>query len=93
MDKPFIVETRGSTRDFLRKLTFVARVFHRGEVRSSSLAPTALRQVGVPPEIPANERVYRASFDVGELSVDDHVVLEVNDSEGTPVTKFFLQLK
>ncbi len=92
-EKPFTVESRDSTLDFLRKLTFVARVFHRGEMHSESVKPESLRQIGVPPEIPAKERIYRASFEVGELSVDDHVVLEVNDAEGSPVTKFFLQLK
>jgi hypothetical protein len=91
-EKPFRIDSKTPMQDFLKGLTFVARVFHPGELKAQTVRPTSVRTVGVPLNIGANERVFRASFDVGPLSVRDHVVLDVNTADGTPVSKFFLQL-
>ena len=91
-EKPIRIDSNTPMQDFLKGLTFVARVFHPGELEAKTVRPTSVRNVGVPLNIGADERVFRASFDVGPLSVRDHVVLEVNTADGTPVSKFFLQL-
>ena len=92
-DKPEKLDCKARMDDFLSKLDFVARVFHPGDLSAEVVRPLSVRIVGIPAEIAAAERVYRAEFDFGPLSVSDHLVLEVNDPDGAPVTKFFLQLK
>ena len=92
-DKPYQIESKSPIQEFLRGLTFVARVFHPGELDARTVQPLNVKSVGVPLNIGADERVFRASFDLGAVSIDDHVVLQVNTSDGTPVSKFFLQLK
>ena len=92
-DKPEKLDCKARMDDFLANLDFVARVFHPGDLSAEEVRPLSVRIVGIPAEIAAAERVYRAEFDFGPLSVSDHIVLEVNDPDGSPVTKFFLQLK
>ncbi|MBV9669370.1 MAG: hypothetical protein JOZ43_00310 [Acidobacteriales bacterium] len=92
-DRPVTLDSHEPVEDFLRQLTFVARLSRAGDLFSTRVEPTRVRQIGIPPNIPAAERVYRAEFDLGKLSVDDHVVLEVNGENGEPLTKFVLPLK
>ena len=89
-EEPTSIDANADIQAFLGDLTFVAKVF-RGldEVR---FEPVSVRQVGLPLSVPADERIYRAAFDFGKLDVNDHVVLLVNTSDGTPIAKFFLQL-
>jgi hypothetical protein len=44
--------------------------------------------IGVPAEIESDERVFRVSFDVGEVPVTDRMVLEVTTPEGEDLTHF-----
>jgi hypothetical protein len=44
--------------------------------------------IGVPAEIAYDERVFRVSFDVGQIPVSDRVILEVTSPEGEGVTHF-----
>jgi hypothetical protein len=92
-EKPLRIDSKKPVQEVLKGLTFVARIFRPGELEAKTVRPTSVRSVGIPLNIGADERVYRASFDVGAVSINDHVVLEVNTSDGTPVSKFFLQLK
>jgi hypothetical protein len=92
-EKPLSLDVKAPLEEFLRKLTFVTKVYHRDTMDTRKLAPADVRHAGIPPEIAASERVYRASFDIGEVPIEDNVILEVNAEDGTPVTKFFLQLK
>ena len=92
-EEPYKLEVNTPIDAFLKELKFRARVSHPGELVSTTLRPTSVRVVGVPLNIAAAERVYRASFDVGPLSVSDHVVLEVSSADGTLVSKFIFQLK
>lgn len=92
-EKPYKIEVNAPIETFLKGLKFRARISHPGELVSTMLQPSSVQVVGVPLDIASAERVYRANFDVGPLSVSDHVVLEVSSAEGTPVSKFILQLK
>ncbi|HEY0566014.1 MAG TPA: hypothetical protein VGC88_10550 [Terriglobales bacterium] len=92
-DEAFPVESNASTDEFFKHLKFVARVFRNGDIDADIMQPMSLQNVGVPLDVPSDERVYRASFDFGKLSVNDHVVLLVNTDDGSPVAKFFMELK
>lgn len=92
-EEPYQVDVKDPVLMFLKGLKFSARIFHSGELIPKTLSPSEVQVIGIPFDIAAAERVYRANFDVGALSVDDHVVLEVSSAEGTLISKFFLQLK
>lgn len=92
-DRPFDIESRMTVPEFLKTLSFTARIFRASNMDCQVVHPASVRNVGIPLDIAAAERVYRASFDVGPLSVEDHVVLEVTTPDGAPVSKFFVQLK
>lgn len=92
-EEPYQVDVKDPVLTFLKGLKFSARIFHSGELISKTVGPSEVQVIGIPFDIAAAERVYRANFDVDALSVDDHIVLEVSSAEGTLVSKFFLRLK
>lgn len=90
LDKPYVFETKQSLNDFLLGLKFKVEVFRGMKMRT--LEPTEVRMIGVPADQPYDERIYRASFDMGDTRVDDRIVLEVFDSSGERVMKFHLDM-
>ena len=86
---PTAVECSKSLNDFLLDMHFTAQVFRGMEMRE--VRPTRVWMIGVPSDEPSDERIYRASFDFGNLRPDDRVVLLLTDSNGARLTKFHLE--
>jgi hypothetical protein len=76
--------------DYLLNLKFRLRIFHGLEMRE--FEPREVKLIGVPADVPYGERIYRASFDIGQVSLEDRLVLEVFDADGTRVSKFHLEV-
>ncbi|MBV9610341.1 MAG: hypothetical protein JO187_12350 [Acidobacteria bacterium] len=74
---------------YLLGLRFRLKIFHGLETRS--LEPQVVRLVGVPAEVPYDERVYQVSFKLENVPVEDKVVLEVLSPEGQRISKFHLE--
>ena len=87
---PYPVRAEGSVNDYLLKLGFRLKVFHGIEMRE--LEPTLVKLIGVPGDVPYNERVYRVSFALGKVPLEDRIVLEVLDPAGERVSKFHLEV-
>jgi hypothetical protein len=73
-------------RDLLLKLGFRLKVYDGLDMHE--IAPDSVTMIGVPAEIAYDERVFRVSFDVGEVPVTDRMVLEVTTPEGEGLTHF-----
>ena len=73
-------------RDLLLKLGFRLKVYDGLDMHE--IAPDSVTMIGVPAEIAYDERVFRVSFDVGEVPVTDRMVLEVTTPEGEALTHF-----
>jgi hypothetical protein len=65
-------------------------VFHG--LRQTIVEPAAVKMIGVPDDMPYDERIYRVAFDLGDVSLDDRIVLEVLTPSGERLCKFHLDL-
>lgn len=87
---PFPLEPELSPNDFLLQLGFRLKVF-RG-LHQAVFEPDEVALIGVPADVPYNERIYRVSFDLQRIPVEDRVVLEVLAPGGDRLCKFHLDL-
>jgi len=78
--------TGDDPKEFLLKLGFRLKVYDGLDVHE--VAPASVTLIGVPAEIAYDERIFRISFDVGQLPVTDRMILEVTSPEGEDVTHF-----
>ncbi len=90
VDSQNVTET-GDLNSFLLGLHFRLKSF-RG-LQMTELQPSSVRLIGVPADVPYQERVYRVSFDTGEFPVSDRLVMEVLSPKGQLLTRFHLELE
>jgi len=84
------IETGANLNDFLLKLRFRVKIFRGMDART--VEPQEVRVIGMPADEPYNERIFRASFDVGDVNIDDRLVLEVIDGDTHQrISKFHLE--
>jgi hypothetical protein len=51
-----------------------------------------VKLVGMPMDVPYDERIYRVSFDLGEVPLADRIVLEVLSPREERLTRFHLDM-
>jgi hypothetical protein len=73
----------------LRTLKFRLKIFNGLQVHT--LEPASVRMIGVPADVPYDERVYQVSFNIGSVPIDRRIVLEVLDSTDARLCKFHLE--
>ena len=88
-DPPYPLKNQLPMDALLKSLSFRVKIF-RG-LHARTVEPTAVRMIGVPPDVPYNERIYEAQFNVGEVPVDEKIVLEVLTPKGERLCKFHLE--
>jgi hypothetical protein len=84
------IMTQDDPQHFLLNLGFKLRVYHGLETHE--LPAHAVELIGVPADIPYDERVFRLSFEVENLPVTDRVVLVILSPQDVPVTHFAFAL-
>ena len=87
---PLEVQTSSTPEQFASHLHFRLKVFHG--VDAQTLEPTESKIIGVPLDMPYDERIYRIAFKLNEIPVSDRMMFEVVDETGARVAKFHLQL-
>ena len=89
-EAPYPIDINSSLNDFLLSLKFRLKIFRGMDARE--LEPEETKVIGVPADEPYNERIFRTSFDVGDVKIDDRLVLEIyagnNDQR---ISKFHLE--
>jgi len=80
------VTTTFIPQQFLMKLRYKLKVYRGLERRV--LFPQSVKIIGVPADLPYDERVYRVKFDVDNLAVTDRMVLEVLSPQDELLTHF-----
>jgi hypothetical protein len=88
--EPFPLHTSLSENDYLLNLRFRVKIFHG--LRQKIVDPESTEMIGVPADIPYDERIYRVAFDLDQVPMDDRVVLEVLAPSGERLCKFHLDL-
>ena len=76
--------------DLLLKLRFRMKSYHALQVRE--IPPESIQMIGVPGDIPYDERIYRLSFNLADVPVTDRCVLEVLSPDGARLTRFHFDL-
>jgi hypothetical protein len=84
------IMTPDDPQEFLLKLAFKLKVYHG--LQTHELPPQSVEIIGMPADVPYDERVFRLSFDVENLPVTDRVVLVVLSPQEEPVTHFAFAL-
>ena len=90
VDPTDALNTPERPEDLLLKLKFRLKAYHGLDVRE--IPPESVRIIGVPADIPSDERVYRVSFNVEKLPITDRCVLEVLSPDGERLAKFHFDL-
>ena len=81
------------TRRRVRLFFFVHARFQAAALPAQrQVAPVSVQLIGVPQDVPYDERVYRVTFDVGDLLVTDRCVLMVLSPDGERLTRFHFNL-
>jgi hypothetical protein len=75
---------------WLKNLSFRLKIFSGVEARE--IEPASTKHLGMPPDVPYDERIYLVSFDVKDVPCTDRLVLEVFGPDGTRVGRFHLEL-
>ena len=78
--------TADDPQAFLLKLRFRLKIYDGLDMRE--VGPDSVTMIGVPAEIASDERIFRVSFDVGQIPVTDRVILAITSPEGEDVTHF-----
>ena len=87
---PLEVLTSATPEQFESHLHFRLKIFHG--VDAQTVVPFESKIIGVPPEMPYDERIYRISFKLPDVPASDRIMFEVLDDAGARVAKFHLQL-
>jgi len=80
----------GDLNSFLLGLRFRLKVFQG--LKMQIVKPTSIHLIGVPSDVPYEERVYRVSFETGDFPVDARLVMEVFSPGGALLSRFHLEL-
>ncbi len=88
---PLAVKSPVPLNDFLLGLQFRIKIFHGLHVRVAQ--PADIHMVGIPADVPYKERIYRVSFQLPAVPVQDRMVLEVLSPEGARLARFHFELE
>ena len=87
---PFPISANVAANDYLLHLQFRFVVFDG--LRQTVVQPETVEMIGMPGEVPYDERIYRVVVDLPHVPLRDRVVLEVRDPDGERICKFHLDL-
>ena len=87
--EPMPFECTKSLNDFLLDMHFQMQIFRGIEMRQVKTLKAEM--IGIPADEPSEERIYRATFKLGDVRPDDRIVLVVTDGSGARLSKFHLE--
>ncbi len=87
---PLAVKSPTPLNDLLLGLQFRIKIFHGLHVRE--VAPADIHMIGVPADISYKERIFRISFQLPSVPVQDRMVLEVLSPQGERLARFHFEL-
>jgi hypothetical protein len=87
LDDPVSVITfAGNPQQLLLQLKFRIKAYHG--LRMREIEPESIEMIGMPADVPSDERIYRVAVNIGDMPVVDRVVIEVLSPEGEVLTHF-----
>jgi len=73
-------------QELLLNLKFRVRVYHALEARE--IVPQSIEMIGVPADVPSDERIYRITINADKMPITDRLVVEILSPRGEPLTHF-----
>jgi hypothetical protein len=89
-DRPFPTKATESLPELFLKLHFRLKIFHGLNYRY--VQPSYVDDIGMPRDVPYDERIFRIGFNVGKVPIEDRIVMEVLSPTGERLCKFHLDL-
>jgi hypothetical protein len=80
------VDVGDDPQQLLLKLKFRIRAYDGLDVQE--IVPQSIEMIGMPADVPYDERVYRINVSVGSLPITDRLVVEIFSPEGALLTHF-----
>lgn len=80
------IDLSDDPHELLLHLKFRVRAYHGLEVRE--VEPQSIEMIGMPADVPYDERVYRININAGNLPITDRLVVEIFSPEGELLTHF-----
>jgi hypothetical protein len=80
------VDVADDPQQLLLKLKFRIRAYNGLEVRE--IEPQSIEMIGMPAEVPYDERVYRININAAKLPITDRLVVEIYSPQGELLTHF-----
>ncbi|MGC2694726.1 MAG: hypothetical protein WA738_02960 [Candidatus Angelobacter sp.] len=80
------LQFRGDPRDLLLKLRFRVKAY--SGLRMREIIPESIDLIGMPADVPYNERVYRVTIKNTKMAITDRVVIEILSPQGETMTHF-----
>jgi hypothetical protein len=78
--------TKHDPKEFLLKLRFKLKVYDGLE--RQDIFPKAVNLIGMPADVPYDERIFRVTFEAEDLPISDRLVLQVLSPENEELTHF-----
>ena len=78
------VDVAGDPQELLLNLKFRIRAYNGLQARE--IVPKSVEMIGVPADVPYDERVYRINIDAGNLPITDRVIVEISSPQGELLT-------
>jgi hypothetical protein len=87
---PYPAAKPPDVNELLLGLRFQLKMF-RG-LRQTVIRPDSIQMIGVPEDIPYDERIYEVTFSLGNVPITDRCQLEVDSPSGERLARFHLDL-
>lgn len=84
------VDVADDPQQLLLKLKFRIRAYNALEVRE--IEPQSIEMIGMPADVPYDERVYRININAAKLPITDRLVVEIYSPQGELLTHFPFRL-
>jgi hypothetical protein len=88
--KPLELDTTYSAQELAKNLHFRLRVYDGLEYRQ--IEPASAKIIGVPADVPYDERIYLVEFLLDKIPVENRLMIEVLDPQNTRVTRFSISM-
>ena len=73
-------------QELLLKLKFRIRAY--SGLQSREIVPETIEMIGMPADVPYDERIYRINVNAGSIAITDRLVIEILSPEGERLTHF-----
>ena len=88
--KPMELESKMSAEELARSVHFRLRIYDGLEYRL--VEPESVQNIGVPKDVPYNERIYLVDFALKNVPIDRRLMIEVLDPNDQRVARFSVSM-